>query len=51
MTQTTGDGDSYSNGLVIGFRMVQVAIGITVGLFFSSFIVYSFGRYVEHSRD
>lgn len=30
--------------LIIGFRMVQVAIGITVGLFFSSFIVYSFGR-------
>ena len=24
-------GDSYSNGLTIGFRMVQVAIGITVG--------------------
>lgn len=64
MTQVKGRGDSYSNGLIIGFRMVQVAIGefcvssratgkrelmfsisgITVGLFFSSFIVYSFGR-------
>ncbi|KAH8923808.1 DUF1212-domain-containing protein [Atractiella rhizophila] len=36
-------GNSYSDGLMIGFRMVQVAIGITVGLFFSSFVVYSFG--------
>ncbi|CAH7682335.1 hypothetical protein BY996DRAFT_4591786 [Phakopsora pachyrhizi] len=44
MTYHAGSGDSYSNGLVIGFRMVQVAIGITVGLFFSSFVVYSFGR-------
>jgi hypothetical protein len=44
MTETGANGDSYSNGLVIGFRMVQVAIGITVGLFFSSFVVYSFGR-------
>ncbi|EGG10445.1 uncharacterized protein MELLADRAFT_33673 [Melampsora larici-populina 98AG31] len=44
MTYHSNSGDSYSNGLVIGFRMVQVAIGITVGLFFSSFVVYSFGR-------
>ena len=44
MTETNANGDSYSNGLVIGFRMIQVAIGITVGLFFSSFVVYSFGR-------
>lgn len=47
--------DSYSNGLTIGFRMVQVAIGITVGrasamrcdltraVFLSSFVVYSVG--------
>lgn len=27
MTQVKGRGDSYSNGLIIGFRMVQVAIG------------------------
>ena len=46
MTETGAGGDSYSNGLVIGFRMVQVAIGITIGLFFSSFVVYSFGRSV-----
>ncbi|KAI7947135.1 hypothetical protein MJO29_011662 [Puccinia striiformis f. sp. tritici] len=44
MTYHSNSGDSYSNGLIIGFRMVQVAIGITVGLFFSSFVVYSFGR-------
>lgn len=36
--------DSYSQGLIIGFRMVQVAIGITVGLFGSGFLIYSFGR-------
>ncbi|KAG8760274.1 hypothetical protein FRC14_003572 [Serendipita sp. 396] len=37
------DGDQYTNGLAIGLRMVQVAIGITVGLFGSGLIVYSFG--------
>lgn len=37
------DGDEYSTGLAIGLRMVQVAIGITVGLFGSGLIVYSFG--------
>lgn len=51
MTESGANGDSYSNGLVIGFRMIQVAIGITVGLFFSSFIVYSFGRYVCPLRN
>ena len=30
MTTTEDNGDSYSQGLIIGFRMVQVAIGITV---------------------
>ena len=35
--------DSYSAGLSIGFRMVQVGIGITVGLFGSGLVVYSFG--------
>ncbi|KZW03811.1 DUF1212-domain-containing protein [Exidia glandulosa HHB12029] len=38
------DGDQYSNGLQIGVRMVQVSIGITVGLFGSGLLVYSFGR-------
>ncbi|KAG8747427.1 hypothetical protein FRC10_001098 [Ceratobasidium sp. 414] len=37
------DSDQYSSGLSLGFRMVQVAIGITVGLFGSGLIVYSFG--------
>ena len=37
------DGDSYSAGLSIGLRMVQVGIGITVGLFGSGLVVYSFG--------
>ena len=30
MTKTKQHGDSYSQGLIIIFRMVQVAIGITV---------------------
>ncbi|QRW15858.1 pheromone-regulated membrane protein [Rhizoctonia solani] len=37
------EGDQYSSGLSLGFRMVQVAIGVTVGLFGSGLIVYSFG--------
>jgi hypothetical protein len=55
MTTTGKHADSYSQGLVIGFRMVQgeclevvgliaVAIGITVGLFGSGLLIYSFGR-------
>lgn len=44
MTYKNSDGDLYSNGLTIGFRMVEVAIGITVGLFGSALVVYSFGR-------
>ncbi|KAK4699716.1 hypothetical protein P7C70_g6543, partial [Phenoliferia sp. Uapishka_3] len=42
MSQSEGGG-SYNSGLLIGFRMVQVAIGITIGLFFASFCVYSVG--------
>jgi len=30
MTNNPNHGESYSQGLIIGFRMVQVAIGITV---------------------
>ncbi|WWC70587.1 uncharacterized protein I206_104538 [Kwoniella pini CBS 10737] len=44
MTTNPHHSDSYSQGLVIGFRMVQVAIGITVGLFGSGLLIYSFGR-------
>ena len=36
--------DDYSQGLTIGMRMIQVAIGITVGLFGSGLLIYSFGR-------
>jgi hypothetical protein len=31
MSNIQARSDSYSQGLIIGFRMVQVAIGITVG--------------------
>ncbi|WRT67610.1 uncharacterized protein IL334_004582 [Kwoniella shivajii] len=44
MTTNPHHSDSYSQGLIIGFRMVQVAIGITVGLFGSGLLIYSFGR-------
>ncbi|GAA5899654.1 hypothetical protein JCM5296_001388 [Sporobolomyces johnsonii] len=43
LAMSSGSGDSYNSGLMIGFRMVQVAIGITIGLFFASFLVYSVG--------
>ncbi|CAD6887895.1 unnamed protein product [Tilletia controversa] len=44
MTYRGSDGDLYSNGLSIGFRMVSVAIGITVGLLASGLVVYAFGK-------
>ncbi len=37
------DHDQYTTGLTLGFKIVQVAIGITVGLFGSGLLVYSFG--------
>ncbi|GAA5821568.1 hypothetical protein JCM10212_006518 [Sporobolomyces blumeae] len=43
LAMSSGGNDSYNSGLMIGFRMVQVAIGITIGLFFASFLVYSVG--------
>ncbi|GAA6030523.1 hypothetical protein JCM8097_006187 [Rhodosporidiobolus ruineniae] len=43
LAMSSGGSDSYNSGLMIGFRMVQVAIGITIGLFFASFLVYSVG--------
>ncbi|GAA5947730.1 hypothetical protein JCM3765_001056 [Sporobolomyces pararoseus] len=43
LAMSGGGSDSYNSGLMIGFRMVQVAIGITIGLFFASFLVYSVG--------
>ncbi|PLW05201.1 hypothetical protein PCASD_25208 [Puccinia coronata f. sp. avenae] len=45
MTHHSNSGNSYgTNALAIGFRTAQVASGITVGLFFSSFFVYAFGH-------
>jgi hypothetical protein len=38
-----GEHDQYTTGLTLGFKIVQVAIGITVGLFGSGLLVYSFG--------
>ncbi|KAG9049344.1 hypothetical protein FS837_010558 [Tulasnella sp. UAMH 9824] len=35
--------DQYSSSIVIGVRMLSVAIGTTVGLLFSSLVVYAFG--------
>ncbi|KAF8606958.1 DUF1212-domain-containing protein [Ceratobasidium sp. AG-I] len=42
-TYEGSEGDQYSTGLALGFRMVQVAIGCTVGLFGAGVVVYSFG--------
>ncbi|EJD52742.1 DUF1212-domain-containing protein [Auricularia subglabra TFB-10046 SS5] len=36
-------GDLYTQGILLGLRMVQVAIGVTIGLFTSALVVYSFG--------
>ncbi|TFK56557.1 hypothetical protein OE88DRAFT_1730037 [Heliocybe sulcata] len=35
--------EQYSSGFSLGIRMVQVAVGITIGLFVSQLAVYSFG--------
>ncbi|KAH8099374.1 hypothetical protein BXZ70DRAFT_296067 [Cristinia sonorae] len=34
----------YSSGFSLGVRMIQVAIGVTIGLFISQIIVYALGR-------
>ena len=57
MSNTSKHSQAYSQGLTIGFRMIQVGIGITVGsrpfldvsdgevgLFGSGLLIYSFGR-------
>ena len=41
-SSTTAVGDS--SALTFGYRVVEVAIGITVGLFLSAIIVYPFGK-------
>jgi uncharacterized membrane protein YjjP (DUF1212 family) len=45
-TITAGDGSGQVNSIVfnVGYSMIQVAIGITVGLFLSALIVYPFGK-------
>ena len=45
-TITAGDGNGQVNSIVfnVGYSMIQVAIGITVGLFLSALIVYPFGK-------
>ncbi|KAL8276960.1 hypothetical protein RQP46_010595 [Phenoliferia psychrophenolica] len=43
LAMTQSGGDSFNSGLTIASRMVQVAVGITIGLFFASFCVYSVG--------
>ncbi|KAG8929379.1 hypothetical protein FRC02_005683 [Tulasnella sp. 418] len=37
------DADQYTSSITIGIRMLQVAIGTTVGLLTSSLVVYTFG--------
>ena len=34
----------YSSSFQLGIRMVQVAIGVTIGLFVSQILVYAMGR-------
>lgn len=41
---TTGGASDLSGSLSFGITMIQVSIGITVGLFGSSLIVYPFGK-------
>ncbi|KAH7108310.1 DUF1212-domain-containing protein [Auriculariales sp. MPI-PUGE-AT-0066] len=36
-------GDLFTQGILLGLRMVQIAIGVTIGLFTSALVVYSFG--------
>ena len=44
-TATSGLGlDQNSAVLNVGFGMIEVAIGITVGLFLSALVVYPFGK-------
>lgn len=43
-TTTTSGSSDLSGSLTFGITMIQVSIGITVGLFASSLIVYPFGK-------
>jgi uncharacterized membrane protein YjjB (DUF3815 family) len=50
VTTVTSGNDTSSNGSVntvalnVGFSVIQVAIGITVGLFLAALAVYPFGK-------
>lgn len=50
MTQVKDRGDSYSNGLMIGFRMVQVAIGKLGPLLSHIPVVFADGLYFRYHR-
>jgi hypothetical protein len=41
---TSSGGDFNDVVFNVGYSMIQVAIGITVGLFLSALIVYPFGK-------
>ncbi len=36
--------DRYTGTFALGIRMIQVAIGVTIGLFVSQILVYALGR-------
>jgi len=36
--------EQYSTGFSLALRMIQVAIGVTIGLFVSQIVVYASGR-------
>ena len=40
----TSSAERYSSSFELGIRMIQVAIGVTVGLFMSQILVYATGR-------
>lgn len=40
---TQSSDDQYSSGLTLGVSMVEVGVGVTLGLFLSQMIIYSIG--------
>ncbi|KAI0720004.1 hypothetical protein C8T65DRAFT_634556 [Cerioporus squamosus] len=40
----TSSADRYTGTFALGIRMIQVAIGVTIGLFVSQILVYALGR-------
>lgn len=46
-SSSTGSSTVYN----IGYGMIQVAIGISVGLFLSSLVVYPFGKSCSYQRN